>query len=79
MSTIGDIKKQLESLGISIATPGLTGQDRMDELLNRLEQHRHQLIEKRSHHHHQHSNTKSTENLSTISINELKTRCNLYS
>ena len=66
---IADVKKQLQSLGLSIATPGLTGQDRLDELSNRLEQHKSHLIENRA------VDTKiSGDNLSHISMNELKIR-----
>ena len=70
---IADVKKQLQSLGLSIATPGLTGQDRLDELSYRLEQHKSQLIENRA------VNMVDTkisgnDNLSHISINELKIR-----
>ena len=73
---IADVKQQLQSLGLSISTPGLTGQDRLDELCFRLEQHKSHLIENRvvllnkvdS------SGKQEEDNLSHISINELKLR-----
>ena len=73
---IADVKKQLQSLGLSIATPGLTGQDRLDELSYRLEQHKSQLIENRAVNmvDTKISGKQSDDNLSHISINELKIR-----
>ena len=69
---IADVKKQLQSLGLTISTPGLTGQDRLDELCYRLEQHKSHLIENRSLN--KVESKQEEDNLSHISINELKLR-----
>ena len=71
---IADVKKQLQSLGLSISTPGLTGQDRLDELCFRLEHHKSHLIENRVLNKVESFGKQEEDNLSHISINELKLR-----
>ncbi len=81
MANVADIKKELQLLGISTATPGLVGEERYEELKSRLEEaqsehHKSQQLEVGS------TITKSTqhsiahESLGHLSIAELRSRLN---
>ena len=76
--SINEIKKQLQQLGISISTPGLTGDDRLEELAFRLNNHTNKLIQNRvinaDHVDTEGKTTNISSTLSHLSIGEIRSR-----
>lgn len=71
---VGDIKKQLQALGISISTPGLFGDERFEELKCRLEEATTSTTNKTETKPSMTSTAVKHESLGHLSISELRSR-----
>ncbi len=81
MANVADIKKELQLLGISTATPGLVGEERYEELKSRLEEaqsehHKSQLLEFGNTIAKSNQHSIAHESLGHLSIAELRSRLN---
>ena len=74
MENIGEVKQQLQALGLPISTPGLTGKERLDALSKKLQDHTNQLLQKRTNVENKSTLQEVSSKTSQISITELKTR-----
>lgn len=80
METIGELKRRLTELGISTSTPGIFGDDRLEELKLRLELHNKRSVQGPSQSIDQRKiktddmNSNPSKTLSTLSMAELRNR-----